>query len=89
MENIIIKTKNVISTLLYNNLGLVETDFQEGHTNNTMEIFKKLRLFMKSNDFVVDQTIPSDWYIELLFESYVYLVTFPFSSFAARFPYSS
>ena len=68
MENIIIKTKNVISTLLYNNLGLVETDFQEGHTNNTMEIFKKLRLFMKSNDFVVDQTIPSDWYIELLFE---------------------
>ena len=68
IENIIIKTKNVISTLLYNNLGLVETDFQEGHTNNTIEIFKKLQLFMKSNDFVVDQTIPSDWYIELLFE---------------------
>ena len=68
IENIIIKTKNVISTLLYNNLGLVETDFQEGQINNTIEIFKKLRLFMKSNDFVVDQSIPSDWYIELLFE---------------------
>ena len=68
IENNIIKTKNVISTLLYNYRGLVETDFQESQMNNTLEIFKKLRLFMKSTDFVVDDRIPSDWYIELLFE---------------------
>ena len=68
VENIIIKTKNVISTLLYNYRLLIETDFQEGQKNNTMDIFKKLRLLMKSTDFVVDDSIPSDWYIELLFE---------------------
>ena len=68
IENNIIKTKNVISTLLYNYRGLVETDFQESQMNNTLEIFKKLRLFMKSTDFVVDDRIPSEWYIELLFE---------------------
>ena len=68
IENNIIKTKNVISTLLYNYRGLVETDFQEGQINNTLKIFKKLRLFMKSTDFVVDDRIPSEWYIDLLFE---------------------
>ena len=68
IENIITKTKNIISTLLYNYRLLIETDFQEGQKNNTMDIFKKLRLLMKSTDFVVDDSIPSDWYIELLFE---------------------
>ena len=68
IENNIIKTKNVISTLLYNYRGLIETDFQEGQINNTLKIFKKLRLFMKSTDFVVDDRIPSEWYIDLLFE---------------------
>ena len=68
IENTIIKTKNVISTLLYNYRSLIESDFQDGKTNNTIEIFKKLKLFMKSAGFVVDERIPSDWYIELLFE---------------------
>ena len=68
IENIIIKTKNVISTLLYNYRSLIESDFQDGKTNNTIEIFKKLKLFMKSTGFVVDEKIPSEWYIELLFE---------------------
>ena len=67
-RNLIIKTKNVISTLLYNYRTLVETDFQEGEINNTLDIFKQLRLFMKSSDFVIDDRIPSDWYLELLFE---------------------
>ena len=67
-ENIIIKTKNVICALLYNYRGLIETDFQEGQKNSTLDILKKLRLFMKSTDFVLDDRIPSDWYIELLFE---------------------
>ena len=68
IENIIIKTKNIISTLLYNYRALIETDFQEKDMNNTIKIFKKLRLLMRSNDFVVDDRIPSDWYIELLFQ---------------------
>ena len=36
--------------------------------DNTWKIFKKLKLLMKSTDLVVDDRIPSEWYIELLFE---------------------
>ena len=68
IENIIIKTKNIISTLLYNYRMLIETDFEEREVNNTLDIFKKLRIYMKSTDFVVDERIPSEWYMELLFE---------------------
>jgi hypothetical protein len=35
---------------------------------NTLERFKKLKILMKSTDSVVDDRIPSDWYIELLFD---------------------
>jgi len=68
IENLIIKTKNVISTILYNYRVFIETDFEDADTINTIDIFKKLKLFMKSTDFVVDESIPSEWYIELLFE---------------------
>ena len=68
IENLIIKTKNVISTILYNYRVFIETDFRDVENINTLDIFKKLKLFMKSTDFVVDETIPSEWYIELLFE---------------------
>ena len=68
IENLIIKTKNVISTILYNYRVFIETDFEDAETINTIDIFKKLKLFMKSTDFVVDESIPSEWYIELLFE---------------------
>jgi len=68
IENLIIKTKNVISTILYNYRVIIETDFGDDDSINTEDIFKKLRLFMKSTDFVVDETIPSDWYIGRLFE---------------------
>ena len=68
IENLIIKTKNVISTILYNYRVIIETDFGDADTINTSDIFNKLRLFMKSTDFVVDETIPSEWYIGRLFE---------------------
>ena len=68
IENLIIKTKNVISTILYNYRVFIETDFRDVENINTSDIFKKLKLFMKSTDFVVDESIPSEWYIELLFE---------------------
>ena len=68
IDNLIIKTKNVISTILYNYRVIIETDFGDAETINTSDIFKKLSLFMKSTDFVVDETIPSEWYIGRLFE---------------------
>jgi len=67
-DNTIIKTKNIISTLLCNFRSLNETDFQEKEMINTFEIFKKLRILIKSTDSVMDDKIPSDWYIELLLE---------------------
>ena len=68
LENLIIKTKNVISTILYNYRVFIENDFGDSDNIKTLDIFKKLKLFMKSTDFVVDESIPSEWYIELLFE---------------------
>jgi hypothetical protein len=68
IENIIIKAKNIISILLYNYRALTETDFQEKEMTNTLEIFKKLKVLVKSADSVVDDRIPNGWYIESLYE---------------------
>jgi len=67
-ENIILKTKNIISMLLYNCRDLNEYDFEEEFYDDTINIFKKLKIFVKSTDFVVNDKIPSDWNIEILFE---------------------
>ena len=42
IENLIIKTKNVISTILYNYRVIIETDFGDAESINTSDIFKKL-----------------------------------------------
>ena len=68
MENNIIKVKNFFCTLLYNYRTLVITDFDEGTTRNTNEILTELKKFIKSSDFVIDGSIPSEWYVTSLFE---------------------
>ena len=65
-KNNIIKVKNFFSSLLCNYRQLVKTDFDEGTTNNTIDILKELKIFMKSSDFVIDGTIPSEWYVNSL-----------------------
>jgi len=65
-KNIIIKVKNYISNSLYNYRLLEKNDFEEGTTNNTFQIFKELKRFMKSSNFIVDNSIPSIWYINSL-----------------------
>ena len=65
-KNIIIKVKNYISNSLYNYRILEKNDFEEGTTNNTFQIFKELKRFMKSSNFIVDNSIPSIWYINSL-----------------------
>ena len=67
-KNIIIKTKNLISSSLYNYRTLVKTDFNEGTTDKMEDIFKELQLFMKSTNFVIDGDIPSEWYVSSLLE---------------------
>ena len=68
MENNIIKVKNFFCNLLYNYRTLVITDFDEGTTRNTNEILTELKKFIKSSDFVIDGSIPSEWYVSSLFE---------------------
>lgn len=67
-KNNVIKVKNYFSTLLYNYRTLVETDFEEGTTSNLINILKELKIFMKSSNFVIDGSIPSEWYIHSLIE---------------------
>ena len=69
IENIIIKTKNLISASLSNYRILEEMNFGIGNIGNTFDILKKLKHFMKSTNYVVDEGIPSEWYIELLLEN--------------------
>ena len=68
-ENLIIKTKNLISSSLSNYRILEETNFGLENIGNTFDILKKLKHFMKSTNYVVDEGIPSEWYIGLLLEN--------------------
>ena len=68
MQNNIIKVKNFFCNLLYNYRTLVKTDFNEGTTTNTNEILTELKKFIKSSDFVIDGSIPSEWFVTSLFE---------------------
>ena len=67
-KNNIIKVKNFFCSLLYNYNKLVKTDFDEGTTETTEKILKELNIFMKSSNFVVDGSIPSEWYVKSLLE---------------------
>ena len=67
-QNNIIRVKNFFCSLLYNYFKLNKTDFDEGTIGNTIDILKQFNIFMKSSNFVVDGTIPSEWYISSLFD---------------------
>jgi hypothetical protein len=67
-QNDIIRVKNFFSSLLYNYKKLNKPDFDEGTAGNTISILKELNKYMKSSDFVVDGTIPSEWYVSSLLE---------------------
>jgi hypothetical protein len=63
-KNNIIKVKNFFSSLLYNYRNLIITDFEQGTTSNTVDILKILKTFVKSSNYVVDDSIPSEWYVD-------------------------
>ena len=67
-KNNIIKIKNFLSSLLYNYRTLVKTDFDDGTTVNTIRILRELKKFMKTSNFVIDGTIPSEWYVNTLID---------------------
>ena len=68
MKNKIIKVKNFFFSLLYNYHKLIKTDFDEGKIENTEKILNELNIFMKSSNFVMDGSIPSEWYVKSLLE---------------------
>ena len=68
IKNNIIKVKNFFCSLLYNYHKLAKTDFDEGTTDNTVSILNELNIFMKSSNFIMDGSIPSEWYVKSIFE---------------------
>ena len=69
------KVKNILCAILDNYDLLEKTDFIKNNiTYDTMSILNKLKLFSKSFDFVMDNNIPTEWYIKLLFD---FLYTLP------------
>ena len=67
-KNNIIKVKNFICSLLYNFDKLVEKNFNPNKIENTETILDELNTLMKSAYFVIDGTIPFDWYINSIYE---------------------
>ena len=68
-ENLIIKTKNLISVSLSNYRILDELTLGTENIGKTFDILKKLKYYMRSTNYVVDEGIPSEWYIGLLLEN--------------------
>jgi len=64
--NNIIRVKNYLSTLLYNYRPLIKTDFNEGTTKNTIKILNELKQFMKSSNFVIDEALTSELFVNSL-----------------------
>ena len=63
LKNNIIKIQNCISKILYNYRNLNKIDFSEGTTINSINIFNELLKFLKIRSFVINNSIPTKWYI--------------------------
>ena len=60
--------KNYLSAILYNYYMLNKDDFNKAKISNTLDILNELKKNMKSLKIVIDETIPSEWFIESLLE---------------------
>ena len=60
--------KNCFSSLLYNYRKLIITDFEQGTISNTKDILVILKTFVKSSNYLVDDSIPSEWFIDSLLD---------------------
>jgi hypothetical protein len=66
IKNNIIKAKNYLSGLLYNCRDLEKSDFSL--QKNTLDILEEMRIYLKTSEFVIDNTLPYEWYINSLLE---------------------
>ena len=69
-KNNIIKIKNYICTLLYYLRELNASDFNpiSSTLNNSYQIFKELKKFIKSPYFITDDSIPLEWYVNSILQ---------------------
>ena len=68
ISNNIIKVKNFICQILSNYRLLKKAYFSQDNIIDTFNIFKELKKFIKSPDFVIDESIPNEWYVDTLLE---------------------
>ena len=68
LKNNVIRVKNYLSCLLCNYRKITKLDFNMGNKLNTENILKELKIFMNSSNFVIDGSIPSEWYVNILLE---------------------
>ena len=66
LKNNIIKVKNYFSGLLYNCRKLNKLDFSS--KSNTLDILKEIKILLKTNEFVIDNSIPYEWYVNSLLD---------------------
>ena len=65
---IINKVKNFLCAILYHYNTLNREDFDENKITNIINILNEIKKNMKSLNILIDETIPSDWYIDSLLE---------------------
>ena len=68
-KNNVIRVKNSICSILYNYQYLNKNDFPEGTTNNTKIIFTEIKKSTKSNNYIINDSIPTQWFLNSLFEN--------------------
>ena len=70
-KNNIIKIKNNISTILYylHELNIFDFNPISSSLMDTSHIFKELKKFVKSSYFIMNDTIPFEWYANSIVES--------------------
>ena len=68
MNNNLIKIKNLICQILYNFHILKNSDFNQESIINSSKIFKELKKYIKLSDYIIDETIPNEWYINTLLQ---------------------
>ena len=69
IKNNIIKSKNLISSILYNYCKLNKEFYKKNKITDSISIFKEMKKYIKSSDFVVDETLPSEWYLDTFLET--------------------
>ena len=70
IQNNLIRVKNSICSILYNFQNLNKKNFPNGTTYDTYKILNELKKNIKSNNYIIDETVPTQWYLNSLLESF-------------------